>query len=272
MPLNAPYVMFSEPKMLAEDVDPAKPVVVWFNRDLDPGTVSAATVRLLDLTNRVPVSGEVIYTGRQVTFRPDRPLAPESRHQLVVLGGESGVKDILGTAMAQTFTLEFVTGALTGAVVPVVISPAEQEAVAPTFTILWTAVGEGFYEVQVASDLDFTKVVWPLDGEGYTTVFSEDGSFASVVPARPLEPGYYFVRVRMSGEAWSRPVGFAVYVREEPLVAENVVDELKVVNMLPSPFSGNVSLDIGKIVLEFNRELDPQSVSSKSVYVVKLPG
>lgn len=254
----------SEPTNLSSGVRRDITIEVWFNHDLDRTTVTSSTVLLFDLANRKIVRGTVVYAERKISFTPDQPLLSATRYQLVVLGGDGGVKDVFGVPLAQSYRLEFTTSAEPESAVPVILEPAEQSVVSGSFVISWTHTGSDLYDVQVARDLLFEDIYWPLAGEGYAVVYSPDGTVASVRPAKVFEDGFYFVRVRAKDGPWSEPVGFAVAsgAGAQPQLFE-------VVEVLPSPFAAGVSAD--KVVLRFSKDLDPSTVAQDTVYVVKLP-
>ncbi len=254
----------SEPTNLSSGVRRDITIEVWFNHDLDRTTVTSSTVLLFDLANHKVVRGTVVYAERKISFTPDQPLSPATRYQLVVLGGDGGVKDVFGVPLAQSYRLEFTTSVELEAAVPVILEPAEQSVVSGSFVISWTHTGSDLYDVQVAKDLLFEDVYWPLAGEGYTVVYSPDRVTASVRPARAFEDGFYFVRVRAKDGPWSEPVGFAVVFDTEAQP-----QFFEVVEALPSPFAADVSTD--KVVLKFSKDLDPSTVTQDTVYVIKMP-
>jgi len=259
--MTIPYVVVSSPENMAQGVDLAAPVEAYFNVDLNPATVSAAKVLLLDLTNRQAVAGNVTYDQRKVTFTPSALLSPLTHYQLIVLGGEDGVKNVLGEPMPQSYKTEFTTGEGTAAA-PTIIKPADRTVVSYPFTIEWTG-GAAPYEVQVAVDAGFQVIYWPLNNDQVSVVYIDDGVL--VVPDRQFEDGFYYVRVRSANGPWAAPVGFAVDSKAQ----EALSVPLSVVSVYPSPFAANVATN--KVVLEFNQDLNQATVNANSVYIVKIP-
>ncbi|MBC7345641.1 MAG: Ig-like domain-containing protein, partial [Clostridia bacterium] len=133
--MELPYVIASEPTNLSSGVRRDITVEVWFNHDLDRTTVTSSTVLLFDLASRKVVCGTVVYAERKICFTPDQPLSPGAHYQFVVLGGDSGVKDVFGVPLAQSYKLEFTTSAEPDTTPPTILEPAEQSVVSDSFII-----------------------------------------------------------------------------------------------------------------------------------------
>ncbi len=81
---------------------------VFFSEALDPATVTADTVQLLDPDGR-PVaqasgSPSLSADGKTVTIVPAADLDERTRYRIRVVGGEAGVKDRQGNPMDSTWT------------------------------------------------------------------------------------------------------------------------------------------------------------------------
>jgi hypothetical protein len=82
---RGPRVASVSPANLATNVPRVTPVVVTFNRPLNPVTVVAGGVRLLDATNGVvPASVSLNLVGTVMTLLPTTPLAPGTAFRLAV--------------------------------------------------------------------------------------------------------------------------------------------------------------------------------------------
>lgn len=81
---------------------------VTFSEPVDPATVTASTVQLIDL-NGQPVaqaagSPTLSADGLVATIRPANDLAQTSNYRIRVIGQDGGVKDLAGNPLAATFT------------------------------------------------------------------------------------------------------------------------------------------------------------------------
>ena len=84
---------------------------VSFNQVLDAATVNASTVRIMNGSTVVAASVSYNAATRTATLTPTGPLANSQTYTIAVVGGASGVKDLVGNAIAQTTTSSFTTAA-----------------------------------------------------------------------------------------------------------------------------------------------------------------
>ncbi|MCD6350502.1 MAG: sigma-70 family RNA polymerase sigma factor, partial [Armatimonadetes bacterium] len=87
----APRPVATEPESGSDGWPVARPPAVRFDKRLDPATVTAKTVELLDAME-TPVKGEPYYDDerREVRFILAEPLQPDMRYVLVLRGGKKG--------------------------------------------------------------------------------------------------------------------------------------------------------------------------------------
>ncbi len=89
---------------VAIDIQPS----VTFDEEVDPATISASTVQLIDPTGAVVAQAAGWPTlspnGLTVTIRPAASLDERKTYRIRVIGGAGGVKDLAGNAMASTWT------------------------------------------------------------------------------------------------------------------------------------------------------------------------
>lgn len=105
---TSPTVTGASPPNGATDVDPAVQPTVTFSEALDPASVDASTVRLIDASGS-PVaqaagSPTLSADRRTATIVPADPLAESATFRIQVIGGASGVKDEAGNPLATTWT------------------------------------------------------------------------------------------------------------------------------------------------------------------------
>jgi hypothetical protein len=113
-----PTVVSVSPEDQAVDVEPGTEIVIEFSEALDPASVVAANIQLLD--GDEPVAGELSYEGTKVVFRPRYPLGLLAHYDVTV---STGVTDADGAPLLEAFasTLAVRDGAWT--VTPVVTEP-----------------------------------------------------------------------------------------------------------------------------------------------------
>ena len=109
-PGPAPVVVMTWPAAEAVGVNPGGVITATFNVEMDPKTITTATVQLLDPTGAsVPIG--VTYGGETstVTITPGMGLAPGTTYTAVIQGGDAGVKSLAGKPMAADYAWSFTT-------------------------------------------------------------------------------------------------------------------------------------------------------------------
>ena len=108
--ITPPTVTSVAPPPGAAAVAPTVVVSVAFSEALNPSTVTAATVRLLDATG-VAQGASLAYdaTSRTIRLTPAAPLAFQQLWTVVVSGGPTGIRDAAGNAMAKDYMSTFTT-------------------------------------------------------------------------------------------------------------------------------------------------------------------
>ncbi|HKB06390.1 MAG TPA: LamG-like jellyroll fold domain-containing protein, partial [Gemmataceae bacterium] len=107
-----PAVLSVVPVPNATGVNPDSNVSARFTEDLNPATVSAATVELRD-ANGVAVPADVTYDAgtETVILNPTASLAPSAMYTAILKGGAAGLADLAGNPLAADYTWSFQTGA-----------------------------------------------------------------------------------------------------------------------------------------------------------------
>ena len=103
---SAPRVDSTDPAAGSGQVPVTVEPRLTFSEALDPATVSASTVQLLDASGS-PVAQQAGWPqvqGAVVSVRPARPLSSGATYRLFVRGGSGGVADLAGNPLAANFT------------------------------------------------------------------------------------------------------------------------------------------------------------------------
>lgn len=193
----APTVASVDPLAGATNVPVNKKPTVTFSEAMDPASITATTVRLLDASNNVvaqAAGSPALSADRRIaTITPASDLAGNATFHIQVVGGASGVKDALGKTMTSTWDQVpgFTTGAGADTTAPTVSStnPADGAtnvliSVKPTIT---------FSEAMDSASITSTTVRL-LDSTGAAVpqaagspVLSADGKTATITPAASLK-------------------------------------------------------------------------------------
>ena len=172
-----PTVTSTSPAGGATNAATSSAITIAFSEALNASTVTSSTVQLLD--GATPVSASVTYNAANntVTITPTAALANSKTYTISILGGTSGVKDVAGNALAQTFTSSFTTAAATVAssssiwsntTVPVSVDVGEGTAV--NLGVKFTADTSGFitgikFYKSVANTGVHTASLWSSSGQ-----------------------------------------------------------------------------------------------------------
>lgn len=103
MPGNPPpSVLLITPKADSKNVEPDGSIVIEFSEALDPASVTAGSVQVLD--GDAAVAGELSYADNKVMFVPTEPLALSGSYQVSV---GVGIHDADGAALLEPFSSAF---------------------------------------------------------------------------------------------------------------------------------------------------------------------
>lgn len=276
---------------------------IRFFLDVDENTIDDRTVILMDLVEQTPVSCSRVYKRRILTIKPIESLRPNNHYQLLIKGGTSGIKDIIGLEMAESYELEFYTKAIESIKPPAIMKPVNRTITESPFEIeLSPAVNAMYYEVQLSKSNRFDKVIWPQNNH-----LIAQATEIKFKPDVVLSSGNYYLRARsMSDDGQASEYGpiSQIYI-DVPEIEEEVVEEVKtpsitlggktsftqdidvinhllvdeVVEAIPNffmlsstPRKDEVHVPIAElknIVIRLSENINPESINTKSIYVIK---
>ena len=120
VPGLCPIVIATDPVNGATFVPLGKIITVTFNEQMDPATITQAS---LIISGAAPIAGAITYSGNTATFTPAAPLTANTTYTGRVT---TAVKDVNGNAMQVDYTWSFSTGSI---LAPMVVStdPANNE-------------------------------------------------------------------------------------------------------------------------------------------------
>jgi hypothetical protein len=207
------------PRHTEENIPLDQVIEIYFMIDMNKHSMRPENIILFNLTEQVvePVTFE--YSRRVLKVHPVHKLKPTNHYQLQLVGGESGLKDITGRFMAETYEVEFCTKDVENIKPPKILSPTDLSVVREAATFeLEPSLNADYYELQVSKSNTFQNLVWPTNGEKvYQT------SEIRVTPDIPYETGTYYMRVRAvaldgTASAWSPVIRF--YYDGAPIIRE----------------------------------------------------
>ncbi len=103
-------------------------VTATFNKDIDPTTVSTATVQLSDGVSLIPGTVSYSVSSRTATLVPSAQLAYSQSYTATIIGGSAGIKDLGGNVLAADYVWTFTTA-------PAPAAPPDQGTGGPVLII-----------------------------------------------------------------------------------------------------------------------------------------
>ncbi|MCG8311910.1 MAG: Ig-like domain-containing protein [Pseudomonadales bacterium] len=188
--LNAPKVLITSPRDLAEQVSVTTGIAISFTDVLDFNSITTDSVRILDEAGNT-LAGSFSLQNGIVNFVPDQTLKPFTEYQIQV--SEAGVTDVMGNKINQGFVSRFTTGS--------------SNQLSVQLSLHETAIGPDFisdlssFDVTLAESIPGATFQW-FFGDGD----SSDESTLTGAEHRYLEPGHYQVRlvIRWNGMTYQQ--------------------------------------------------------------------
>lgn len=247
----SPVVIATDPVNNATGIPLNKTVTATFNMPMDPLTINATTVKLMQ--GATAIAGAVTYSGNTASFTPTAALLLNTVYTVTIT---TGAKNTIGTPLAGNYVWSFSTGVLTA---PTVIStdPANNA----TGVVLNKIVSATFSEVMNPLTINATTFTL-MQGTTVipgTVTYSASGSLANFTPAVNLSAGSVYTATITTGA--KNPAGTALannYVwtfTTGAAVAPAVIST--------SPVNNATGVALNKIVTAtFNMSMDPLTINA----------
>ena len=171
-----PVVLTTDPANLATSVALNKIITINFNEEMDPATITPASVTVS--AGNTAVLGTVTYSGTTATFTPTLPLAVNTTYTGRVT---TAVKDATGNALQQDYVWTFSTGATLSPVV-ITTDPFSNETGVPLNKTI-TATFNMPMDPLTINTTTFKLMQGAVAVPGIVTY---NGNMASFTPATPL--------------------------------------------------------------------------------------
>ena len=193
---TAPTVSFTEPADDATSVAVNRKIAATFSEAMDPLTIIAANVTVMD--GAVPVAGTVAYVGTTMTFTPTGGDLASDTDFIVTI--TTGAEDLAGNALGSDFVWTFRTGDTSDALAPTVTST--NPANLSTDVAVNKTVNGTFSESMDA--LTITTANFTVTGPGSTPVtgtvnYDAPSMTATFTPLNDLAPDTTFTATIVGG-------------------------------------------------------------------------
>ena len=298
------FVSKSVPHHLQEKVATDQQIDIFFFIDIHKGSLTADKVILFNLTEERSEDIAFEYSNRRLIIRPRKHLSQNTHYQIQLIGGREGIKDIMGRVMAESYQSEFYTSVATTIQPPTITSPTDLVEISGDVSFKWTpSPGAAYYEVEVSRTNTFQNLVWPAsEVKIYETEVSpyinyEKGLYymrARSVNAEGKKSHYtkaiqyYYSGLPQTNNRIVKEINPPPHIlletsarvisNETPInvLQQHFINELgeqkkasfHLIRSKPKHKGTNLTLNNNEIVLTFNQEIDPDSVSSEAVYVL----
>ena len=189
-------------------VNPGAKVTVTFSEPMDPTTITSGTFKVFDPGNN-PVSATVSYNPvtQLATLTPAVSLVNLQLYTVIVQGGSSGVKDLVGNSLANEYSWNFTTATASSGnsikfIQKVTNITSSAQNLAAT---LPSAVTSGNLIVVSVSGWPNLPAATPVTdslGNSYSiagTVLASQGAYSAIYYARNITGGNATVTIRTVG-------------------------------------------------------------------------
>lgn len=296
------FIRRTFPGHLERNVPVNKELEIIFFVDLNKHEITSDKIKLFNLTEEKSIPIKYRYYNRKLSVKSIEPLQSNMHYQLQLIGGPEGIVDITGAYMAESYSFEFFTSSEKRITAPVITSPIHMSEVRDSITFEWQPVEDAqYYELEVSRSNTFHNLEWPSEE---IKIFE-----TKITPHIEYKKGSYYIRVRAvsitgiksdysktihvyydgpSKESFSHVKGesdrkIKIETSSKAISGDSFLDQLqeqfssfnvnekdafKLVNSTPKNQSSNLK-SAEKIVLIFNDQVNEDSVTSETVYVLK---
>jgi Bacterial Ig-like domain len=298
------FVLRTYPRHLSENVERDVVIEVVFMIDLNRQLLNDDLIVLFNMTEQRSVPIRYEYRNRVLKITPVEILDPLTHYQLQLIGGEKGIRDITGRYLIESYQVEFFTKDIDSIKPPVFLSPTHLSEVNVKPVFSWESVQNAYaYELQISTSNTFQNLVWPSEktlifntqvtpdihykkGRYYARIRSvaEDGTRSAYSDVMQ----FYFNQETVeqsSGnvESQSEPtLAFKIKANSQVKKADPLAvlqqhfakqntgePKLFIFSSKPSHQTYNIPLSqINQIVIEFNENIDPNSVTNQTCYLI----
>ena len=193
---DAPQVTFTSPANGATDVPGHRKINVAFNEEMDPSTITTATLKVTGGPGVPPVTGKVDYDGTTTTaiFTPTTELSNNIRYTATVT---TGARDKAGNRLAHNYEWTFTTGLAADKVAPTVlfVAPVNAATAAPLDQKVNAAFSEAIDPATItAATFTLKQGTTPVSGK-----VTSNASVATFTPASDYEKGKAYTATITTG-------------------------------------------------------------------------
>lgn len=189
LPPPAPHVVSFSPAGGSDRVNAVTNINVSFSHDMNPATITPATVQLRVAATAALVPAAVTYNAatRTATLDPNARLLDDTLYSAQVVAGAQGVRSQAGRALSSGITWSFTTAP--DLVPPTILAGSRSPAPGATNVPVTAAVSVAFNEPMQAASVTATTFTLSLADKLVPATVSYDAAAttARLVPTKALE-------------------------------------------------------------------------------------
>lgn len=286
-----------------------KVIVVSFLDDIDVDSLREENIILMSLEERreIPIRYEYDHGGKRLRIASKVALLPNAQHKLILRGGQDGIRTIINDVLPVSFDAEFTTGEADEMKAPEIIYPLHRTIVDMPLEIKVKRKDKSEYvKVELSDTSDFHKQLY---SSATPMVFAFDEDEITIKPDIVLGEGRYFIRAQVMNETGELSgFSESVHIVTDGNLPETVPPEIEVpapddesddgdniddlnnnledddeeeeeeevkkeaaiIGMHPKQDALHIPIDqLSIISVHFDGEIDPESITSNTVYLVK---
>ena len=261
--VTPPLLSTISPVNGATDIPTGTVVTATFNEAIDPATVTGTTFQLRDAGNNL-VPATVSTNSGQITLDPTSLLAGSTVYTATITGGATGVKDLAGNALANSFSWSFTT-------VPVDNTPPTVTSVSPANGAAGVSIGTtviaNFSEAINSSTVTASTV--QLRNPANTLInasLNVSGSQVTLTPTAALTASTVYTATISGGATGVKDLaGNALVSNYVWSFTTGAVDNIAPTVSVVSPANGSTGISTGtNVVATFSEGINASTVTTST--------
>jgi hypothetical protein len=224
--------------------------------------------KIIDTTKYLQVNGSLVCGDKVVLFTPEKPLNKGS--QYIVYIPARSIKDILGKTLELDYVSYFTTQTEASLPPCEIVFPTPSLVIDKINGIVWKSQNASTYVIEISKFKTFEHLV--MNEMLIDPLSDSDGNVSFDISNINLAEGLYYVRVRALNGAFGEPTMFFIKDHERlPVsqddseivdIAEEIPDEIEVLEFFPEDGFSNVALNLKTIYVRLNRILTTEESNS----------
>lgn len=236
-----------------------------FSEPMNPATINANTIVVVEATTGTRVSGTVTYTGVTAVLEPSAALKPSTTYIVTVKGGAAGVTDVVGNPLTNDFVYSWTTGATPDTIAPTVTNTLQVNG--GSNVALNTKAGATFSETMDPLTFTAANFILSLGATPIAGTIQYTGVNAVFVPSTQLAPSSQYTMTLKGGS------GGVTDLAGNPLARDFVIswttsassDTVAPIVLVTNYANGSTNVGINtRVAVSFSEAMDPLTVTNNN--------